>query len=638
MVKKDENIKKIIELLTNTNRPLSAFDLSHLLNTSTRTIRNYITEIKAEDYAQVKSTHDGYIINKKDAKIDNHLNTLEEDKNLNRSYTLLSNLLSSSEGVSIFDIADELAVSESTITNSVLPFVKAYIAKYDLQIKSSNYVLYIEGSEKNKRKLIGHLITRNSYGYFSTLDSLENLFPNFSAHDIQNDIYYICQNCNLFLNNFALNNLLAHILVIFFRLQNHDVLNDTEDHIESLQTLLDGFEQKEDIIHVGQKIADNFKTKYDLDIPDEDFKQILILIAVSIDHSPANIESIMDAEFIETIKELLTQTSNRYNVPPFSEEFVLQFSIHMYQARQRNALNVSYPNPIAAQIKGEYAPIYDMAVFFCHRFSTHYQIKFSQDEIGFIAFHFGAYLENNYQLKEKCNCVIIVENYHSFANQLISQLQKRFNENIIISDVISLNHYMLNRPVCDLLLTTIPIAKAYTHQVQINPFITKANYENIQKEIDLIVEEKELKKAQDFLHSLLHEKLYFRNINFNTKEEYIHFIGDQCQNLGYINEDFINDVMLREKLSSTAFTDDVAIPHTISQNAEKSFVCVVHNDTPIPWDHKNIHFILMIGINEQDMKYFKNALDLIVNLFLSAEKTIEIMKTNTFDEFVKLMK
>jgi hypothetical protein len=41
----------------------------------------------------------------------------------------------------------------------------------------------------------------------------------------------------------------------------------------------------------------------------------------------------------------------------------------------------------------------------------------------------------------------------------------------------------------------------------------------------------------------------------------------------------------------------------------------------------------MIGITEQDMKYFKGAFDLIVELFCSTDRTIEILKTDTYDEF-----
>ena len=112
-------------------------------------------------------------------------------------------------------------------------------------------------------------------------------------------------------------------------------------------------------------------------------------------------------------------------------------------------------------------------------------------------------------------------------------------------------------------------------------------------------------------------------------------MGERCLEHGYIKEAFIQDVLLRESVSSTAFTDVLAMPHAISESAEKSFICVVHNSMPIPWGRKNVHFILMVGISGQEMKYFTDAFDLLVDLFNSTNRTIELLKTNTFEEFCR---
>ena len=91
--------------------------------------------------------------------------------------------------------------------------------------------------------------------------------------------------------------------------------------------------------------------------------------------------------------------------------------------------------------------------------------------------------------------------------------------------------------------------------------------------------------------------------------------------------------MRRESFSSTAFTDILAVPHAISHYAERSFICVVHNNAPIQWGGRAVHFVLLIGITETDMKHFKAAFDLIVELFSHSERTIELLKTNSFEDF-----
>ena len=41
----------------------------------------------------------------------------------------------------------------------------------------------------------------------------------------------------------------------------------------------------------------------------------------------------------------------------------------------------------------------------------------------------------------------------------------------------------------------------------------------------------------------------------------------------------------------------------------------------------------MIGIAENDMKYFKDVFNLLIELFSSMHNTLRIMNTNSFEEF-----
>ena len=117
----------------------------------------------------------------------------------------------------------------------------------------------------------------------------------------------------------------------------------------------------------------------------------------------------------------------------------------------------------------------------------------------------------------------------------------------------------------------------------------------------------------------------------------IQFMGRRCVEQGYVTDAFVQDVLLRESLSCTAFTSALAVPHALSQYADRSFICVLHNDMPIAWKNKRIHFVLMIGITQQEMKYFKDAFNLIVELFGSTSRTLDLLKTDSFEEFCAQM-
>lgn len=620
---------ELIRVLSETSHGLSSSSLAKILGVSDRTIRNYIKEINAQNQAVITTSSDGYLLKHGFIQSEDTINESDE-----RVYRVLSDLLTNKKGFNAFDEADDLSVSTSTIINTIIPVIKKMIMDYDLKIQSQKYQYYLIGNEQSKRKLIGRLVTSNNYGFFTSKDVLEQLFPEQDIHGVMQELYDTCQNSKLFLNNFALNNLLIHILIILIRLESNDDLSSTDKAVTS-QKLLAKFSDRDDIISLADQISRRFLKDYGISIPEHDYQQILILIALSIDHDMTNTETVMSHEFKDSIVSILSDVSKRYYTPDFNTEFALQFSVHMYQALQRSTFHISYPNPIGAQIKKDYAPVYDMAVFFSHCFDNLYHIELNEDEIAFIAFHIGAYLENNRQNSERISTIIIVENYHDFSKKLIQAIEAEFDKSILILNVLPLSRYLQQIPQCDLVISTIPLNHWPKHYILVNPILTKQNIAGIHTIVEKIFTDKKTNEARVFLRSILRKELYFRNISLQTKTDYIHFMGEKCIENHYIKPEFIQDVLLREKVSSTAFTDSLAIPHAISQFADRSFICVLHNDMPFDWGGRLIHFILMIGITEQDMKYFKGAFDLIVELCCSTDRTLKIMKTDTYEDFCR---
>ena len=629
---KTDKRTQLLKILSDASQSISSAALANMLGTSERTVRNYIKAINEEGKAVITSSREGYRLESHTASLDALPNEAES-----RVWKVLSDLLTSKEGVNAFDEAEALYVSSSTILNTVIPQVKEIAKEYDLRIESQKYQFYLRGSEQSRRKMIGSLAVRNTYGFFNSKDALEQLFPSQDIDGIMQELFTTCQESKLFLNDFALNNLLIHILVILIRLNIGNELDDKEPPI-SVDELLASSQDREDIVNLADMISANFEQKYSIRIPERDYKQILMLIALSVEHETVDIQCVISPEFIHNVASILSMMSQRYCTPEFDNDYILQFSLHMYYAQQRCAFHISYPNPIALQFKKDYAPVYDMAVYFAHRFAQIYHIEVSEDEIAFIAFHIGSYLENNKQSREHATCVVIVESYHMLARQLIHEINVAFANQIIVKEVLPLNRYLNRQPECDLVLTTLPLGIQHPHVVQISPILTKANCESIRAQLSSISTERELARAHQFLQSLLHKELYFRNVSLSDAAAYIQFMGEQCIKHGYAKEEFVQDVLQRESFSSTAFTDVLAVPHAINQYADRSFICVIHNDMPIQWKKKTVHFVLMIGITEAEMKFFKPAFDRIVELFNSTSRTLELLKTNTFEEFCAQMR
>lgn len=624
---KNMRIDTLINVLEETNDDISSTSLAKIIGVSEKTVRNYIKEINQQEIYNIQSSKNGYrLIKMSENPNDFTINSIEYRENY-----LISKLLTDKNGISIFEVAEELSVSESTIINNVLPKIKRLANKFQLSIQSHNYQYSLIGKENQKRKFIGYIATHNSYGYFTSTETLEKLFPSIDIRKTLNQLHNICQQSNLFLNDYSMNNFLIHILIMWIRVQSNNTIS-VVDNYKSIENIISFSEQKEDIIKLADLIQSLFVDIH-FSIPQNEYQQIIALITLSIDNSYNNLKNLIEPKFMDNILEIAKEVSTCFDIPEFDHSFLMQFSRHMYTAYHRAKMNMSYPNPIAHQIKLDYTPVYDMSVYFAHKFSTIYNITLNEDEIAFIALHFGAYLENNKNKLDMTSCIIICEKYHNITKKLVSKIKLNFQSDLIILDIMSLDHYLSIKPQSDLLITTIETTIPHPYKILINPILTKQNIRDIWQGIEQIEEKKSLKKGKFFLEKALSDCLYARNVSFNNVEEYIRFMGNICYTNDYISPEFIDDVLLREAVSSTAFTNFVAIPHTISLYAKSSFIFILHNDSPINWNNKKVNFILMIGIAESDISSFNDTLNFLIDIFSSTQKTLKIMNTNTFDDF-----
>ena len=130
-------------------------------------------------------------------------------------------------------------------------------------------------------------------------------------------------------------------------------------------------------------------------------------------------------------------------------------------------------------------------------------------------------------------------------------------------------------------------------------------------------------------------KLFFRNIDFNTKKDTILFLCNQMLKQGYANTEFVDSVFEREKISDTSYFNKFAIPHAIYFGSSKTCISILINDKPIPWGYdKKVNIVILISINEKDIQYFNPIYSALVDLLLDDVTFSEIATIKDYDQFI----
>lgn len=650
---KQNRINRMVDILEHSTSWVSASMLATMLGASERSIRNYVAEVNGRSDIAIESSKEGYRLARGEESLpvpapggteptsergDTPAGGIGIDARCNY---VASHLVNAREPLSVFDLAAELCISESTLASAVMPKVRELAGHFDLSVETHDFKVSLAGLERDKRKLLGHIATHNSYGYFSSTRTLEDMFPDFDVQQILASLVEICQRSELFINDYALSNLLVHLMVIIIRLTSNNELSEVDGPIDG-DGLVAQLSQRDQIVRCAKRIASYFEQEFGCAIPHADFQQILLLLALSIERVEyreldfEKLGSIIDPGFVNTVLEILDETGDRYNIPCFIDEPMrLQLVLHMYNAYQRAVYHVSYPNPLAAQIKSEYAPVYDMAVYLTHRFSTVMGVEIGENEIAFIAFHIGAYFERAAAPNGLLACTVIVEDYHDFARKLVEDLKVALEDDAQIVSVMSCDRYLSDPPECDAVITTIDVTvPAGCDKILIGPILTKQNLRKVRDRLARIQEERRHDYARTLLRRLIKPELFRRNIDAADAASCIDALGNAVIASGYADMGYINDVHLREGVSSTAFTDCLAVPHAISVYPRRSFIAVAHCDTPIPWGRHDIRFALMIGITQDEMGLFRDVLDLIIEVFSDVENTMRLLQTDNYDEFL----
>ena len=642
---KQERVQDLISTLRSSGTWVPASSLARRVGVSERTVRNYVSQLTAEGRAQIESSSLGYRLVQaggEHAGKDDEAGAVARTDTEERLNYVTTRLLAADARVSLYDLADELFVSASTISTSIVPRLRRLAKRFGLTLDTRDYALSLTGPEEDIRKLLGYLATHTKSGYFTSVGALEDMFPDYDVRGMLNKLVEICQASELFLNDYALNNLLMHLIVILVRLQSGNTLGDEEGPVAAHQ-LVENLRHREEIIHCVDQIIDYAEREFHVRTSLNDYRQVVALISLATEAYAGDeltrdrLVKLVGEEFFDTVIELAAELSERYGLAEFNEDFLLQLSLHMHNADQRTVYGAQCPNPIASAIKREYAPVYDMAVFFTHRFGLRYGITLSEDEIGFVAFHLGNYLEEHKGDVETVTCIVVFERYHNFVSTFMRRLEQAFHGQIDVVSVVDYQSFLDDPQEADLVITTIGLPSMPGRMVLVSPLLSERNVVKIRGALETVQRQKQALAARAYLRKFLTPDLYLRNRDVDGPEGAIRLLGRTCLEAGVIEQGFVEDVLLRERISGTAFTDVLAVPHAITENARRSFMAVLHNDQPIPWGERHVSYVIMIGLASSDTRYFQDVLDLCINMFLSPKKSVRLLQAHTYEQFIEVL-
>ncbi len=619
--------EELINYLYTHNEKVTANILSKALNLSIRTIKSYIAELNMNYPSLISSSNRGYVIDKVKANsLLQYKDDIPQDYESRCIYIIKKTLLEKQDYIDIFDLCEELFISYSTLKKDIYKMNTSF-ANFKITFSSENNKLHVGGSEQNKRKLISHVMSEEVSGNFLNLTLLQESFPEYDLDDACTLIKDICKQHHYYLNDFSCVNFILHVTIMVSRI-NHG------NHIINNNELIQVTNKNDE--KIAKELCLALEQVFNVSFNSSEILEIYILFknnANYINNENENVSLLVSDEIIQITKNIIKNVDEHFFINLDSDNFITPFMLHLKNLKNRLIKNNLLKNPMLDSIKISCPTIYDISTFIAYQLTLSFHENVNEDEIAFIALHVGTEIERQKKEETKVSCLLLCPEYLNITSTLHKKIMMDFGDQLTIQKSISFENEILGNNF-DLLITTVPVLESTNYfTVLLPPF--PMSYEK-NKILDAIIRIENTKKSQILTNNLnfyFNEKLFYSMNEDISKSAVINELAERMINLGYVEENFKEEIWKRETASSTAFMN-IAIPHPMKMSAYKTSIGVVISHKGIDWGNQHfVNVVFMIAFNKIDNKHFHALYESLVLLFNEPIVISEIKKCKNFNDF-----
>ena len=257
--------------------------------------------------------------------------------------------------------------------------------------------------------------------------------------------------------------------------------------------------------------------------------------------------------------------------------------MHMRSAIFRMKYGEEHPDNISNFVKIEYKQVYLATWSTSSLFESYYGVQITEDEISNIALYIqSALVRKTIPMK-----ALLVSNSGMGPSQLMIDLIKRNIPEIVFLKAISehdFKPFMCDR--YDVVFTNINLKYSHDRMISIGQAPTDKDIFSIREAVTRIRNSKGNMRfrASQHLPSAVSRRLYAGSPPLlKIKMNFFGLMVNQLLESGDVSEDYLKNVMDREKATTTAVGGGVAIPHGNNQAVNESRVVVAVLEKPIGW-------------------------------------------------------
>jgi len=600
-----EKWERLVEILAEDGEWTTAGALAERLEVTPRTIRSYVTRANADGATLIASGPHGYRLDRA-AWAARGATRSRDTSPVARTAVLIRDLVDADQGLDVYEVAQRLHVSEATVEVD-LRRIRSRLEGTGLALARRGPVVTMRGPESARRRLLGALFREESARGHDAFDQLRREFP--QLPHFREALVARLAEAGYAPNEYGLGDVLLHIAIALDRAaHDHPIDGATAPAGSSesprLEHLLDALIRE----HFGRSVGDAELAH---------LARLLGTRAATRLAEPGR-RTPLSAR-ADLVQAIVSRAADEYLIELDDDDFVERLALHVDNLVARATEERYSRNPLTATIKAAYPLTYDLAVYIASELAQSEGIVVNEDEIAYIAMHVGAHLEQRRATLERVRVAVVAPAYHDVHRVLAERVRGEFGSDVEVVELIDRTDVDWSAIRAELIVSVIEPTAPVAHLVRISPFPTDADLARVRAEVARIRRARRHARLAAALSRYIAPDLFVRGMRGLDREGVITTLGERMIAAGVIDRAYLDGALERERMSSTAFTEHLAVPHAMTMTAKRTAIAIAIDEVPIDWDGARVNVVALIAFSEEGRAEFQDVFDQFVETFSERE-------------------
>lgn len=426
--------------------------------------------------------------------------------------------------------------------------------------------------------------------------------------------------------------LFESLAILLLRVKDNHHLEKEEGYIfERVENL--------DTYFIAEEYAKLFSEALSIEFKVED---IIYINECFVANGMKHFKNSVHSSYYEAIVEELIQKFSAVSNMDLSNDEKLRDGLlhHLIPMYFRIKQDIALSNPYIQEIKQQYSMLFHLTWFLMVDLEQKLNKRIPEDEVGFMMVHFQSALERNRDIKK----ILIVSQTGLLTSELLEMRVKKALPSIHIYETITesdLSRVDLSK--VDLILTTV-LLHGFDMDTPVIKLSTIPSEEELQQTAHYILEKfsvnsssrlgMERKDTSQPLVSYLNKKQVVIDEIGASTEVIIERLVKPLELKGSVDRKYLQSVLDREKMSSTAFETGVAIPHGNPEYVNKTEISIFVSKKKISWGQEKIDVVILFSIAKEDIPHLRKIIEPIYNVIDSRSRVEQVFNGRSAEDIV----